>query len=95
MTIFCLLEIIYREATYVVSRYGGVTYVLNKQALTGRLFWESFDAGVTEMYLLRSKSILTTVQLWRAAAPQSVSGTANITAICATKNFEIMYCFDC
>ena len=31
--------------------------MLNKQALAGRLFWESFDAGVTEMYYILPKFI--------------------------------------
>ena len=31
--------------------------MLNKQALAGRLFWESFDAGVTEMYYILPRFI--------------------------------------
>ena len=37
-----------RKNSFGNVEYGGVTYVLNKQALKGRLFWEAFDAGVTE-----------------------------------------------
>eukprot|EP01046_Picozoa_sp_COSAG06_P007273 COSAG06_NODE_353_length_16899_cov_14.694345_5_plen_132_part_00 len=40
-----------RKTTLGNVEYGGVTYVLNKQAMKGRLFWEAFDAGVTEMYI--------------------------------------------
>jgi len=48
--------------------YGGITFVLNKQALHGRLFWESCNFTSNSVLLVIRASILTDC-LWLQTTP--------------------------